>query len=62
MNDCKVGDRVTHTLFGTGTVYAYRREASAFGDVIEIIFDLHGKRELLMEFAKSKLTNEGTRP
>ncbi len=47
-----INDRLTHTIFGKGTVIGFHNNISS----IIIDFDIHGYKELQLAFAIKKLT------
>ena len=48
----KAGDRVTHRVFGDGTVVRVYRDEVTENDKIEIHFDKQGTKTLLLTHAK----------
>ena len=51
-SDWKTGDRVTHRVFGAGTVVRVYRDEVTENDKIEIAFDQQGTKTLLLTHAK----------
>ena len=53
--DFPLGQRVQHKTFGAGVVSRRRSDGSELGNVAEITFDTHGKKELCLTFAAKNL-------
>ena len=51
-SDWKSGDRISHRVFGTGTVLRVYRDEATGNDKIDINFDEKGQKTLLLTFAK----------
>jgi hypothetical protein len=51
-SEWKEGDRVTHRVFGKGTVQRVYRDEVTENDKIEIAFDTQGTKTLLLTHAK----------
>lgn len=59
--ELEAGARVTHAIFGPGTVIEMNdREGHIFGDggAIMIRFDDHGTKQLVTSFTAGRLTRE----
>ena len=52
VSEWKAGDRVTHRVFGDGTVVRVYRDEVTENDKIEIHFDKQGTKTLLLTHAK----------
>ena len=52
LSQYKEGDRVSHRTFGIGTVVRAYTDPDSGNDKIEIRFDQHGTKTLLLTYAK----------
>jgi hypothetical protein len=50
----KSGDRLSHSVFGVGTLFAIL-SPTPFGDALIIDFDNYGRKELIYEFCRRKI-------
>jgi hypothetical protein len=60
VSEWKAGDRVTHRVFGDGTVVRVYRDEVTENDKIEIHFDKQGTKTLLLTHAKLERSSGST--